>query len=55
MLEFIRMLEKYDGLLTEFDEGLWNATVETVTVQLDGGMFISWKNGMKTKSTSNCG
>ena len=55
MLEFIRMLENSDGLLTEFDEGLWNATVETVTVQLDGGMFISWKNGMKTKSTSNCG
>ena len=48
MLEFIRMLEQADGLLTEFDEGLWNATVETVTVQVDGRMVFRWKNGMET-------
>jgi hypothetical protein len=54
MLEFIRMLEQTDGLLTDFDEGLWNATVETVTVKLDGRMVIRWKSGMETKSTSNC-
>ena len=36
-----------DGLLTEFDEGLWNATVETVTVQSDGGMVLKWRNGME--------
>ena len=48
MLEFIRMLEHADGVLTEFDEGLWNATVEAVTVQTDGSMFFRWKNGMET-------
>jgi site-specific DNA recombinase len=29
---FIRTLEKQDGLMTTFDEKLWNATVESVTV-----------------------
>ena len=45
MLEFIRMLENSDGLLTEFDEGLWNATVEAVTVQADGSIEFRWRNG----------
>jgi hypothetical protein len=48
MLEFIRMLVNTVGLLTEFDEGLWNATVETVTVQVDGSMVFLWRNGTKT-------
>ena len=43
------MLENSDGLLTEFDEGLWNATVETVTVQGDGSMVFRWKNGAETQ------
>ena len=47
MLEFIRMLESIDGLLTEFDEGMWNATVETLTVQVDGSMVYRWRNGME--------
>ena len=47
MLEFIRMLESIDGLLTEFDEGLWNATVAKVTVNVDGVMVFRWKNGME--------
>ena len=49
MLEFIRMLENSDGLLTEFDEGLWNATVEAVVVQADGSMVFRWKNGAETQ------
>ncbi len=48
MLEFIRMLEYADGLLTDFDEGLWNATIEKVTAQLDGSMIFRWKNGTET-------
>ena len=32
ILEFIKILRKSDSLLTEFDEGLWNSTIETVTV-----------------------
>jgi len=47
MLEFIRMLEQADGLVTEFDEGLWNAAVEKVIVQRDGCMVLWWKNGMQ--------
>lgn len=49
MLEFIRMLEQPDGLLMEFDEGLWKATVEAVTVKIDGSMMFRWKNGMETQ------
>ncbi len=51
MLEFIRMFEQADGLLPEFDEGVWNATVETATVQLDGNMVFRWRNGVKMKVT----
>ncbi len=45
MLEFVRMLEKADGLLLDFDEGLWNATVQKVTVQPDGDSIFHWKDG----------
>ena len=38
------------GLLVDFDEGLWNATVETVIVQLDGNMILRWKNGTVTSA-----
>ena len=55
MLDFIRMLDCVDGLLTEFDEGLGNATVEKVTVQTAGGMVFRWKSGMETTIISNCG
>ena len=51
MLEFTRMLEDSDGLLTEFDEGLWNATVEAVAVQIDGSMVFRWRNGVETSIT----
>ena len=52
MLEFIRMLERIEGLLTEFDEGLWNATVETVIIQVDGSIVFGWKNGTKMAVSS---
>ena len=44
MLEFIRIMEHIDGLLMDFDEGLWNATVEAVTVQVDGSMAFWWRS-----------
>ena len=37
------MLEYTDGALTNFDEELWNATVETVLVQLDENMIFRWR------------
>ena len=52
MLEFIQMLEQTDGMLTEFDEGLWNATVEKFTINVDGRMNFRWKNGMETVESS---
>ena len=35
-------------LLTEFDEGLWNATVETLTVKNDGTLVFHWKDGSES-------
>ena len=49
MLDIIRMLEQDNGLLTKFEDGLWNATVETVTVQDDGRMVFRWRNGAETQ------
>jgi predicted nuclease with TOPRIM domain len=43
--EFIGTLVRCDGLLTEFDEGLWNATVESVTVRADNDLTFMFKNG----------
>ena len=44
--EFIRMLEKRDALLTEFDEELWNGTIEKVTVHSESVTF-AFKDGME--------
>ena len=41
---FIRAIEKQDGLITEFDEQLWNTTVEGVTVFEKGRMELSFKS-----------
>jgi hypothetical protein len=38
-------LIKCDGLLTEFDEGLWNATLETVTVNGEHDLTFKFKDG----------
>lgn len=40
--------EFFDGKQGEievFDEGLWDVTVETVMVNLDGTLFSHWKDG----------
>ena len=50
LLGFIRMLERSEGLLTEFNEGLWNATVERVTVRTDGSMVFRWRNGVEVEA-----
>ena len=43
------MLEQTDGLMMNFDEGLWNASIETVTVWLDGSIDSQRKNGAKLR------
>ena len=45
LVEFIDSLTKRDGLLTEFDEGLWNTMVETVTVHGDHNLTFKFKDG----------
>lgn len=42
--KFIRMLEKNDTLLTEFDEELWNGTIEKAAVHSDKVVF-TFKDG----------
>ena len=44
---FIQMLEKSDKLLCEFDEELWNATIDTVTVQFDNKITFAFKDGLE--------
>jgi len=44
---FIRALEKQNGLITEFDEQLWNATVESVTVHGKDRIEFGFQNQMK--------
>jgi len=45
LVEFIAMLTKRDVLLAEFDKGLWNAMVETVTVHGDHDLTFKFKDG----------
>ena len=42
---FMQTLECREGLLDEFDEGLWYSTVEAVRVDADGGLEFVFKNG----------
>ena len=42
--QFIADISNCDGFLTEFDEGLWHATVETVTVNKEIALF-NFKDG----------
>lgn len=43
--EFIRVLEKQEGLLTSFDEFLWETLVESVTINKEKGINFRFKNG----------
>jgi len=45
LVEFIATLTKRDGLLAEFDEVLWNAMVETVTVHGGHDLTFTFKDG----------
>ncbi len=45
--EFFSLLKQNDTLLTEFDEDLWNATVEKVLVRSERGNIFVFKDGME--------
>ncbi len=48
---FMRMMEENDKLLSEFDEGIWIATIDTarvhseheITFNLKDGLELDWK------------
>ena len=44
---FILTLERGQGILTEFDEGLWNATIEFVTIHSEHDISFTFKDGME--------
>ena len=44
---FIRALEKHHGELTEFDDSVWLAVIDTVTVMPDGKLGFRFVNGME--------
>lgn len=46
LAEFIDRLDRHSDLLTAFDEGLWNATVETVTVGSDSKLLFNFRGDM---------
>lgn len=45
--DFIRMLEKSEALLAEFDEEIWNATVERVMVYQEQKLNFIFKDGLE--------
>ena len=45
--DFIRMLEKNEALLVEFDEELWNATIENVKVYQEQKLIFIFKDGLE--------
>ena len=45
ILRFLADLEQQNGTLAEFDEQLWYATVESITVHSEGNIAVTFKNG----------
>ncbi len=45
---FIRSVRGTSALINEFDETLWTAIVESVTVTRNGGIVFRFKNGTAT-------
>ncbi len=47
ILDFIKELEQRDGVITEFDEELWNGTVDKVVVHSKEKVTFVFKDGME--------
>ena len=46
---FLKELERKKELITEFDEGLWNTMVETMTVHSHDNIVFQFRDGTKVK------
>ena len=49
MQEILRVLKKSDSILETFDENIWTALVETLTIFHDGSMLFLFKDGTEIK------
>ncbi len=47
--EFIRTLEKQDGLIEEFDAGIWSSLVQEVIVKAKDDIRFIFKNGFEVR------
>lgn len=47
IVAFIKELEQREGLVAEFDERLWNATIEKVLVHSEQKITFTFKDGME--------
>ena len=46
---FIRTLEKQDGLIKEFDAGVWSSLVQEVIVKAKDDITFKFKNGFEVR------
>ena len=46
---FIRTLEKQDGLIKEFDAGIWSSLVQEVIVKAKDDITFKFKNGFEVR------
>lgn len=46
---FIRTLEKQDGLIKEFDAGIWSSLVQEVVVKAKDDIVFKFKNGFEVR------
>jgi len=49
MLKILKILESSESILETFDENIWNAVLENLTVFHDGSMVFLFKDGTEIK------
>ena len=50
MGRFITVLKEQDGVLTEFDEGLWSSLIESLVVKSKTDVMVVFKDGTEIKA-----
>ena len=50
---FIRTLEKHDGIIEEFDAGMWSSLVQEVIVKAKDDVRLIFKNGFEVRVPKN--
>jgi len=52
MRQFLETVRQWDALLEDFDEALWRATVEFVTVHAANDIRVSFRDGREVSVRS---